>query len=410
MKIFTRSIKIFRLLKHFSIFLLCFVLSYANQNQTTRLPRPSGKHRISITYLYFTDDNRKELFDNRQERNREMTVKAWYPTDEESTPEPYFLNAEFAVDHLQFPSTYRNLKTNSGRNLRVSPKEKKYPVLVFSHGWGEHFSQNSILMEELASHGYIVFSIAHHFECKFSSYPDGRFIYIDTNNLRFQKIMREMQNPKAMELLYKMYNARDDEERMQVFRETSSILPTLLQESPKYWAEDSSFFLDRLKDINRKNKIFEGKLNLDKIGVFGMSIGGIVSTEMCIIDKRVKAGVNVDGGLYASALEKKIPTPFMFLNSKRFLGYGELFTSQTSMDCYSLSVKNSDHYNFSDYSIYPAPFAKPLLGTIDGNRTIQIMNVMILAFFDKYLKERQDINLIQRAKDYPEIELVTNIK
>jgi len=411
--IFTRSIKMFRLLKIFSIFLLSFVLSVrfgSSQNQTTRLPRPSGTHRVSITYLYFADDNRKELFDNRKEANREITVKAWYPTDKESAPEPYFRNAELAVTHFQFPSLYRNLKTNSGRDLRVSPREKKYPVLVFSHGWGEHFSQNSILMEELASHGYIVFSIAHHFECKFSSYPDGRFIHIDTNSLRFQKIMKEMQNPKAMELIHKMYNAHDDKERMQVFRESSSILPTLLQESPHYWAEDSSFFLDRLTDINRKNKIFKDKLNLDKIGVFGMSMGGIVSTEMCIIDKRVKAGVNVDGGLYASVLEKKIQTPFMFLNSKRFLGYGELFTSKTSMDCYSLSVKNSDHYNFSDYSIYPAPFAQPLLGTIDGNRTIEIMNVMILAFFDKYLKEKQDINLIQRAKDYPEIELITNIK
>ena len=79
------------------------------------------------------------------------------------------------------------------------------------------------------------------------------------------------------------------------------------------------------------------------------------------------------------------------------------------MDCYSLSVKNSDHYNFTDYSIYPVPFATPLMGTIDGNRIIEIMNVVVLSFFDKYLKKKEEIDLVQKAKEYSEIEIVTNI-
>ena len=80
------------------------------------------------------------------------------------------------------------------------------------------------------------------------------------------------------------------------------------------------------------------------------------------------------------------------------------------MDCYSLSVKDSDHYNFSDYSVYPVPAIRFLLGTIDGNKTIEIMNVIVLAFFDKYLKENKNINLIEQAKKYPEIEIATNIE
>jgi hypothetical protein len=38
------------------------------------------------------------------------------------------------------------------------------------------------------------------------------------------------------------------------------------------------------------------------------------------------------------------------------------------------------------------------------------MNVIVLAFFDKYLKENKDINLIEQAKKYPEIEIATNIE
>jgi predicted dienelactone hydrolase len=392
--------------------LLCALMAYPSQSQTDRLPKPSGSYSIGVTYLSFTDDGRKELFDNSQKSFREITVKAWYPSDNKSNPEPYFLNAEaeFAVRYLQFPEIYKDLITNSSRDVPVSSQENKYPILIFSHGWGEHYSQNSILMEELASHGYIIFSISHHYECKFSSFPDGRPIFIDMNSLRFQKIMQEQQNPKAIELLQKMYNASSDEERIQVLAETSNALPTILTESPKYWAEDLTFFIDRLKDIASENKIFKDKLDLDRIGVFGMSLGGIATSEICLTDKRIKAGINIDGGLFGTLIEGKLQIPFMYLNSKRFLGYGKLFTGKSTMDCYSLSVKDSDHYNFSDYSIYPVPSIGFLLGSIDGEKTIEIMNVIVLAFFDKYLKNKKDIDLIEQAKKYPEIEIVTNIE
>jgi hypothetical protein len=51
-----------------------------------------------------------------------------------------------------------------------------------------------------------------------------------------------------------------------------------------------------------------------------------------------------------------------------------------------------------------------LLGTIQGRRTIEIMNDLVLAFFDRYLKERQDINIVRQAKAYPEIEVSTNLE
>jgi dienelactone hydrolase len=397
-------------MKKILTFLFCTVLSISGFSQTNTLPKPSGKYLTGITYLNFIDDSRKELFDDTGEKNRELTVKVWYPTDEKSNPEPYLRNAEIAVTQFGFPVIFRDLKTNSSRDVSVSSVEKEYPVLIFSHGWGEHFSQNSILMEELASQGYIVFSIAFHYECKFSFYPDGKTISLDFQNQRFQKIWQEQQNPKALELLTKMYNASNDEERRQVFIETGDILPTLLKESPKHWAKDISFFLDQLEDINSEHDLFKNKLDPDRIGVFGMSMGGIASGEICLKDKRVSAGINMDGGSYASALVKKFQIPFMYLNSKRYLGYGELFTGKSAVDCYSLSVRNSDHYNFTDHSIYPYPLINRFIGAIDGKKVIKIMNVLVTAFFDKYLKEKQDIDLIKEAKEYSEIEIVSNIK
>jgi len=99
----------------------------------------------------------------------------------------------------------------------------------------------------------------------------------------------------------------------------------------------------------------------------------------------------------------------MFINSKRYLGYGKLFVSKINKDGFSFSVRNSDHYNFTDYSIYKMKSISFFLGAIEGNKTIEIMNNLVVAFFDKYLKEKENINIINKAQDYPEIEITTNL-
>jgi len=399
-------------MKHTFILLLLSSFFVIGQSQTESLPKPTGNYFVGVTYLSFVDNNRKELFDNNQQKIREITVKAWYPSDIKSDFETYLLNSEseFAIKYLQFPEMFRTLRTNSSRDVPLSSKEREYPVLIFSHGWGEHYSQNSVLMEELASHGYIVFSISHHYECKFSSYPDGRFIYIDMNSQRLQKIMGEMANPEVLALLQKFSSVSNDEDRLQVFADMEKVLSTGLLESLKYWAEDISFFMDQLNGLYNENKIFKNKLNLNRLGIFGMSLGGLASMEASLSDDRIKACVSMDGGLNGLILKSKINIPTMFLNSKRYLGYGNVFINRSEMDCYSLTVKNSDHYNFSDYSIYPVPMVKSLLGTIDGAQTIKIMNIMVLNFFDKYLKEQKNIDLLKEAELFSEIEAVTNCK
>jgi hypothetical protein len=399
-------------MKHIFILLLLSSFLATGQSQTESLPKPTGKYFVGVTYLSFVDYNRKELFDNNQEKNREITVKTWYPSDIKSYFEPYLLKSEseFATKYLQFPEIFGTLKSNSSRGVPISSEESKYPILIFSHGWGEHYSQNSVLMEELASHGYTVFSISHHYECKFTSFPDGRFIYIDMNSQRLQKIMGEMANPEVLEVIQKFSRAGKDEERLQVFAEMEKLLPAGLTESPKYWAEDISFFIDQLNGLNNENKYFENKLNLGEIGVFGMSLGGFASNEVSMLDNRVRACVNMDGGFHGLISKSEIKIPTMFINSNRYLGYGNIFTKRSKMDCYSFTVKNSEHMNFTDYSIYPVPAAKSLLGSIEGGKVIEIMNIMVLNFFDKYLKEKHEIDLIRKAKLFSEIEIATNIK
>lgn len=376
------------------------------REQRDRLPKPDGKYLTGVDYFSFTDTSRKELFDNNHDSYREMAVKVWYPSDEKGDYTPYLENAGFAITNFNFPETYRNLMTNSCRGVAVSKAENKYPVLIFSHGWGEHFSQNTILMEELASRGYIVFSLGHDYESKFSFYPDGHVVSIDNSSQRFIEIMKEQQDTEALKVYNELFNADSDTGRLEIFIKTGNLMPVLLKEDPKYWAEDIEFFINKLAEINQADPIFKSKLDLDRIGTLGMSMGGIAANEACIKNNKVKAGVNIDGGIYGSATDTLINTPFMFINSRRYSGYGNLFTSRCNKACYSITVRNSDHYNFTDYALYPVRTIM-MMGTIDAKIPLEIMNSVIPAFFDKYLsgKDKQDLQEICLRYD---VEYVTN--
>ena len=382
----------------------CSLVSCYGQNKL--LPKPSGDFLIGVNYLSLTDSSRKELFDNSRNSYRNLTVKAWYPADIRIDYEPYLENADIVIKNWQFSEDYRNLITHSSKGVAISQRKKSYPILIFSHGWGEHFSQNTILMEELASHGYVIFSIAHHYECKFSFYPDGRYFNLDMNSTRFNLLLQEQQNPNAMAVFQKMFTAKTDDDRLNVFIETNNLMPALMKESPKYWAEDIKFFINELSKINEANLIFKGKLDLNQIGVFGMSLGGIATNEVCVSDNRVKAGVNIDGGLFGPITDKTLNIPYMFLNSQRFSGYGNLFVSKSRSICYSVTIMNSDHYNFTDYGLFPIPSTRQL-GSIEATKPIEIMNSTILAFFDKYLLQKNDISLSGIVKKL-DVEFVSN--
>src|SRR6202035_787132 len=50
---------------------------------------------------------------------------------------------------------------------------RRLPVIVFSHGAHDHRADTTIVVQELASHGYVVVTVDHTYDA-FSEFPDGR--------------------------------------------------------------------------------------------------------------------------------------------------------------------------------------------------------------------------------------------
>lgn len=361
--------------------------------QKTRLPEvtfpePTGSFSVGTRYLYFVDKQRPEIFTVDPSDFREITVQVWYPSEKaENVPyAPYIKGGNDSVQELDLPSYYTDLKSHSKIDIPISRVEKDFPVLIFNHGWGEHFAQNTILMEELASHGFIVFSLAHHHEARFSFYPDGRSITFDPENQSdlFRRIMQEQQDPEARQVFKKMFSAQTTGEQESVFQRGSQLLPSLLVKGPRLWADDIIFFMDQLERLNEQDAQLAGKLNLEKIGVFGMSMGGIATCQACLKDERIKAGINMDGGIYGDVYYSKILQPFMFVNTVRYQRYEEVFLKRLQNSGIVVTIPDADHYNLHDVSILDPSHI--MLGTADGQKVLTILNEYTLAFFNRFLK------------------------
>ena len=56
-------------------------------------------------------------------------------------------------------------------------QNKKFPIIIFSHGNGGLRTQNTNQVEELVSHGYIVIAVDHTFDAGFIQFPDETISY-----------------------------------------------------------------------------------------------------------------------------------------------------------------------------------------------------------------------------------------
>jgi hypothetical protein len=368
------------------------------------LPEPTGAYAVGTTHLVFVDETRPEIFTDDPADHREVTVRAWYPGEpvKEASTAPYYENAEEIVPKFGYPSTLLGLNTHSQLDIPVSQQEDVYPVVLFNHGWGEHAGQNTVLMEELASHGYVVFSLAHHYEAKYWAYPDGRLGYLSLASSRFKKIMGEQSKPEMMEMFQAIFTTKGAAAQESLFKRTVETMPTFLGEGPRIWAEDIKFIIDELDSLNRSEGQFEGKLDLERLGVMGMSMGGIAAGQACIGESRIKAAINIDGGLLGDLADTTVTQPMFYMGSRRFIGYDEFFADHATGDAYTLTISDARHYDFTDFTLIHRKH--PMIGSVDGMRMLEILNRYTLAFFDFYLKGKESDLLRGKTRPYPEVD------
>jgi predicted dienelactone hydrolase len=101
---------------------------------------------VGYRLITATDDNRDE-----DTGGRTLPIHVWYPSrDDEDAADATYLSGGF----LQLPA----LVAKSEPPVRA---DRRWPLVVFSHGYGGTPTQSTPLMETLASHGFIVAAVDH---------------------------------------------------------------------------------------------------------------------------------------------------------------------------------------------------------------------------------------------------------
>jgi hypothetical protein len=150
----------------------------------------------------------------------------------------------------------------------------------------------------------------------------------------------------------------------------------------------------------------------------GLSLGGGATVWTCKLDPRCKAGLSMDGWyepLPADILARPLPQPFMFMQSETQmwemdnLGRLDQLYQNVHAPAYHLKLAGVLHDDFSDYPLL-TPLSAPLMherGTLNGKRTVYVINSYMLAFFDQYLKDQPSPLLAGPSGDFPEVKFDT---
>jgi predicted dienelactone hydrolase len=376
----------------------------------TFLTKPSGGYHIGTTELFLTDTSRSvKIFFSK--KPRKIYVKIWYPADHNDHKVYSKYLASFSRKIVlkiykakgineQIADAMKHADTHSYPDLPVSSKENKYPVLIFSPGYYFGIADMyTCFMENLASHGYIVVSVTHPYEQPYVLWKDGEEIYLRKKKAQLAYlellISRKLQFRKRNSWENIVIIAKNVLKRLKQFNKSLGI-----------WVDDTEFvinYLEKTKKENGSRDLFK-KMDMDKMGAFGMSFGGAVSGQVCLVDKRIKAGINMDCFQFGDVIRDPIKVPFMLIESNYRpdwnLGNRVVYADIKS-DFYLLSLPNARHFVFTDVAVVPFLSAKAreeFNGNVDGAETIHTVNNYMLNFFDFYLKGKSS-ELLKKSTD-----------
>jgi predicted dienelactone hydrolase len=366
-------------------------------------PATTGPFAVGTTCLYFVDSSRQDSFAPDPHSARELQVVFWYPADitRGTLPQPFLPDVSatgpviahalhlpsFILAHLQL------VKSHSYLNVPLARARAKYPVLIFSHGYGGTPRQNTPQMEELASHGFIIVSIGHPYESAALAFPGGRIVPLSQR--RLEAVMTSAKSDRMERLNEQLRAATNPVVIRRIAVEMT--LASGAQKSLAVWVADTQYVLDELARVNAATegaagpaKRFANRLDLTRLGIFGMSFGGAMAGELCVKDPRFKAGLNMDGKQSGTVLNQRLSVPFLYFSSessKEDRKINAAVYENSLADFYSVHVNGTAHENFSDLSlIMPILKNTSLLGSIDAQEMEKIMNSYTLAFFQKYLE------------------------
>ena len=350
-----------------------------------RLPAPSGPYEVGTRFLF------PSSIDKESHSGKPLVVRIWYPAAPSSNPVAFYRS--FSGGPLR--NAYLSLlKTGARSEAPPLQKEAPFPILLFAHRWGGQDYQNTLLAEDLASHGYMVASMDY-FSDPSLTMSDAGLSHGGANG----------------------QSAHDENATKRI---------ALWNEVLDLWASDESSMLDRLIQMNAEaTDPLHGLLDTKNVGAFGHSFGGAAALRLCGLDPRVHAAANLDGWSFGALKDRDADEPILIMyehavmtRRKALLKMPDPGSIQDETDRtdnkvvdeslrkfggYRMYVTDSQHMDFSDAPFLPLARFRSSTGPIQTGQIRTIVGKTVLEFFDQSLRNKPSSLLSAPQKEFPEV-------
>lgn len=383
------------------VLLLVSLVSAVASAQTAlfELPAPTGKLPIGTTRWVVTDTSRDETFT--AGRKRDIEVVAWYPRagDAGEARAPYVrdgMEEVFSLARLaKLGDAFNDLatvKTHAVLDAPPASSPPRFPVILFQHGYTGLPSSHTALIEDLASHGWVVLNLIHPYEATGAMLADDTVVtFTDDKNALRPGIM-DVLNEWGPEggALEKIVAASDDAEKERLMRGYLAALKHTDQ-VVRRWTLDAKYALDHLPASGGAGRI-TARLDLARLGVAGHSMGGVAGAQLCVEDRRCKAALNLDGiPQYGTMIDTPMPAPFLMVYSARpgRAGASDIIYKRSASKYYRVDVKDTLHLDFTDMNFWGGPLRqRGAYGKIDPARAAAITRTVVREFFGQEILQQ----------------------
>jgi dienelactone hydrolase len=275
---------------------------------------------------------------------RNVIVQAWYPTTRgapgrHSTYIDGLGRLPPSVSGVPsfIMARYGQIDTHAALDAPLSTARPAWPVVLFSPGYGAPRAAYTDLVSRLASRGYVVLSLDHPYEAGVTQLADGRVVGTSDHRPPDNGGVGYMERQILVRLA------------------------------------DLGFVLDQLARPGAAGPVLDGRLDLDHVAAIGHSFGGATSVLAAQQDARIKASADIDGGLYANVWTRRVPTPFLLLESDHGKEHDARYMARTAALLARLDagggrfeITRADHLGLTDASLHASPPGRLASGWLVG--------------------------------------------
>ncbi|MCD9030464.1 hypothetical protein LDO32_01780 [Luteimonas sp. Y-2-2-4F] len=396
----------------------------------TDWPAPDGEHAVGVVRAEFVDPSRPLDAADPASGPRRLPAIVWYPAqaaDSGDAAAPAYLEGDAAATTL--PAIARNfgyaeddlraltaVRVDARPGARPARHPRGFPVVVFSHGFFLYPQQNTALATRLASHGYIVVSIAHPGDAADVRLEDGR--------VAATRLGGEGDDPRLAEALKVLAGGADPQALREALPTYAEALPaTRIGRSFAGWRDDTLAVAGALADGREPGPLRDVLAGADRgrLAFAGMSFGGATSATSCRLVDACRAAVNLDGQnfdpvLYDGPVER--PLLLMLSDWTRYgllegqprdadfspndLAYARWRDAGREGDVVRVRLQGARHMGFTDLvALLDGPKREERVGEIDGAAALSAIGDLVLAFLDAHVRDGDAADVDRAIERHP---------